>query len=197
VRIYEDTVSEPYSAWFGPRVVYEDRAVVITDWEQRGIPGLLQTEDYARAVVRACRPWDAPAVLEQTIKGRLERQDILSRDTPPKLWVVIAEGVLRQAVGGPSVMREQLDHLVKMSDSPQAVIQVLPFSASDAPGADGPAALFEFSDAPSVAYLEGWEAGRVVEDPKEVAGIATALSMIKSCALSPTDSRQLLAEIRG
>lgn len=197
VRIYEDTVAEPYSAWFGPRVVYEDRAVVITDWEQRGIPGLLQTEDYARAVVRACRPWDAPAVLEQTIKGRLERQDILSRDTPPKLWVVIAEGVLRQAVGGPNVMREQLDHLVKVSESPQAVIQVLPFSASDAPGADGPAALFEFSDAPSVAYLEGWEAGRVVEDPKEVAGIATALSMIKSCALSPTDSRQLLAEIRG
>jgi hypothetical protein len=136
-------------------------------------------------------------VLEQTIKARLERQDILSRDNPPKLWAVIAEGVLRQAVGGPNVMGQQLDHLVKMSDSPQAVIQVLPFTASDAPGADGPAALFEFSDAQPVAYLEGWEAGRVVEDPKEVAGIATALSMIKSCALSPADSRQLLAEIRG
>jgi transcriptional regulator with XRE-family HTH domain len=197
VRIYEDTVSEPYSAWFGPRVVYEDRATVITDWEQRGIPGLLQTEDYARAVIRACRPWDSPDALEQTIKARLERQDILSRDNPPKLWVVIAEGVLRQAVGGPHVMRDQLDHLVKMSESPQAVIQVLPFSASDAPGADGPAALFEFSDGPSVAYLEGWEAGRVVEDPKEVAAITTALSMIKSCALSPTNTRQLLGEIRG
>jgi transcriptional regulator with XRE-family HTH domain len=197
LRIYEDTVSEPYSAWFGPRVVYEDRAAVITDWEQRGIPGLLQTEDYARAVVRACRPWDSPDALEQTIKARLERQDILSRDNPPKLWVVIAEGVLRQAVGGPHVMRDQLDHLIKMSESPQAVIQVLPFSASDAPGADGPAALFEFSDGPSVAYLEGWEAGRVVEDPKEVAAISTALSMIKSCALSPTDTRQLLGEIRG
>lgn len=197
VRVYEDTVSEPYSAWFGPRVVYEDRATVITDWEQRGIPGLLQTEDYARAVVRACRPWDSHAVLEQVIKGRLERQDILTRDNPPKLWIVIAEGVLRQAVGGPHVMREQLDHLVKMSESPQAVIQILPFSASDAPGADGPAALFEFSDGPSVAYLEGWEAGRVVEDPKEVAAIGTALSMIKSCALSPTDTRQLLGEIRG
>jgi transcriptional regulator with XRE-family HTH domain len=195
-RIYEDTVSEPYSAWFGPRVVYEDRATVITDWEQRGIPGLLQTEDYARAVVRACRPWDAADALEQTIKARLERQDILTRDNPPKLWVVIAEGVLRQTVGGPHVMRDQLDHLIKMSESPQAVIQVLPFSASDAPGADGPAALFDFSDGPSVAYLEGWEAGRVVEDPKEVASITTALSMIKSCALSPTDTRQLLGEIR-
>jgi Domain of unknown function (DUF5753)/Helix-turn-helix domain len=197
LRVYEDTVAEPYWAWFGPRVVYEDRAAVITNWEQRGIPGLLQTEGYARAVVRACRPWDAPAVLEQTIKGRLERQDILSRDNPPKLWAVIAEGVLRQAVGGPAVMGEQIDHLVKMSESTQAVIQVLPFSASDAPGVDGPATFFEFSDAPSVAYLEGWGAGRVVEDPAEVASIATALNMIKGCALSPADSRQLLAEIRG
>jgi hypothetical protein len=196
VRVYEDTVAEPYSPWFGPRVVYEDRATIITNWEQRGVPGLLQTENYARAVVRACRPWHTPAVLEQTVKARLERQDILSRDNPPKSWVVIAEGVLRQAVGGPDVMNEQLDHLVKMSQSPQAVIQVLPFSASDAPGSDGPAALFEFSDAPSVAYLEGWEAGRVVEDPTEVAGIATALSMIKNCALSPADSRQLLTESR-
>jgi hypothetical protein len=197
MRVYKDTVAEPYPAWFGPRVVYEDRATVITIWEQRGIPGLLQTESYARAVVRACRPYDPPAELEQTVQLRLERQEILSRDNPPKLWVVIAEGVLRQAVGGPDVMYEQLDHLVKMSESPQAVIQILPFSASDAPGADGPAALFEFSDGPAVAYLEGWDAGRVVEDPKEVAGIATALSMIKGCALSPTDSRQLLGEIRG
>jgi transcriptional regulator with XRE-family HTH domain len=197
VRIYSDMVTEPYPAWFGPRVEYEDRAAVITDWEQRGIPGLLQTEAYARAVIRACRPYDAPAALEQTIRGRLERQDILVRENPPKLWAVISEGVLRQVVGGHHIMREQLDHLVTMSESPQAVIQVLPFSATDAPGADGPAALFEFADEPSVAYLEGWDAGRVVEDPKDVAQIATALSMIKSCALSPGDSQRLIAEIRG
>ena len=197
VRIYGDMVTEPYPAWFGPRVEYEDRAIAITDWEQRGIPGLLQTEAYARAVIRACRPYDLPEALEQTIRGRLERQDILSRDNPPKLWAVIAEGALRQVVGGDLVMREQLDHLITMSESPQAVVQVLPFSATDAPGADGPAALFEFEEEPSVAYLEGWEAGRVVEDPKAVAAIGTALSMIKSCALSPGDSRQLMAEIRG
>jgi hypothetical protein len=84
-----------------------------------------------------------------------------------------------------------------VSDSIQAVIQVLPFGVADSPGADGPAALFEFADgSPSVAYLEGWEGGRVVEDPKEVAGIATALSMIKGCSLSPGDSRQLMAEIK-
>lgn len=196
-RIYKDIVTEPYSAWFGPRVEYEDRAAAITDWEQRGIPGMLQTEEYARAVVRACRPYEPPEVVEGVIRGRLERQDILAREHPPRLWVVVAEGVLRQVVGGREVMAEQLDHLMKMSESPQAVIQVLPFSATDAPGADGPAALFEFDGQSPVAYLEGWEAGQVVEDPKEVAAIATALSMIKGCALSPGDSRQLIAEIRG
>jgi transcriptional regulator with XRE-family HTH domain len=197
-RIYADIVTEPYSAWFGPRVEYEDRAAVITDWEQRGIPGVFQTEQYARAVVRACRPYDSADAIENVVRGRLDRQEILTRDNPPKVWAVIAEGVLMQAVGGPQVMTEQLEHLIKVSDSTQAVIQVLPFSAADAPGADGPAALFEFADgSPSVAYLEGWEGGRVVEDPKEVAGIATALSMLKGCALSPGESRQLMTEIRG
>jgi transcriptional regulator with XRE-family HTH domain len=196
-RIYKDIVTEPYSPWFGPRVEYEDRATAITNWEQRGVPGLLQIEAYARAAVRACRPYMPPEALEQRVRARIERQDILARDRPPKLWVVVAEGVLRQVVGGRDVMAEQLDHLLKMSESPQAVIQVLPFSAADAPGADGPAALFEFENQPSVAYLEGWESGQVIEDPKEVASIATALSMIKGCALSPRDSRQLIAEIRG
>ncbi len=196
-RVYKDILTEPHPAWFGPRVEYEDRATVITDWEQRGIPGLLQTEAYARAVFRARRPYAPPEAIEQRVQARLERQDILARDRPPQLWGVVAEGVLRQLVGGHEVMAEQLDHLVNTSESSRAVIQVLPFSAVDAPGVDGPAALFEFENQPPVAYLEGWYAGQVVEDPGEVADIATALSMIKGCALSPTDSRQLIAEIRG
>jgi transcriptional regulator with XRE-family HTH domain len=196
-RIYKDIVTEPHPAWFGPRVEYEDRATVITDWEQRGIPGLLQTEAYARAVFRACHPYMRLETLEQRVQARLERQDILTRECPPKFWAVIDEGVLRHLVGGREVMAGQLNHLVTMSDSSRAVIQVLPFSAADAPGVDGPAALFEFEDQPSVAYLEGWYAGQVVEDPTEVADVASALSMIKGCALSPRDSLQLIAEIRG
>ena len=77
------------------------------------------------------------------------------------------------------------------------VLQVLPFVVSDAPGVDGPAALFEFDDSPPVAYLEGWGSGRVLKDPREVAAIATALSMIKGCALSPIDSAQLITKIRS
>jgi transcriptional regulator with XRE-family HTH domain len=197
VSIHRDLLAEPFPEWFGPRVQHEDAAESIHEWEMRGIPGLLQTEAYARAVFTSYRPYDAPEAIETDVRARLDRQDILAREHPPKLWVVISEGVLRHMVGGPKVMHEQLDHLVSLASSQWVVLQVFPFSAGDAPGANGPAALFEFEDKPTVAYLEGWDTGRVIEDPKSVAGIMTAISMIKSCALSPRDSVQLIGEIRG
>jgi len=94
-------------------------------------------------------------------------------------------------------MREQLGHLLSLADAQGIVLQVLPFAVSDAPGVDGPAVLFESDDSPPVAYLEGWGSGRVLKDPREVAVIATALSMIKGCALSPIDSAQLMTKIRS
>jgi transcriptional regulator with XRE-family HTH domain len=196
-RLYDGMIAEGHPSWFGPRVLLEDRAACVHEWEMRGIPGLLQTRAYASAVIRACRPYDAEDKLEQDTTARIERQNILTRDDPPKLWVVLGEGVLRQAVGGARVMREQLDHLLRLADAQGIVLQVLPFAVSDAPGVDGPAALFEFIESPPVAYLEGWGSGRVIKDPKEVVTIATALSMIKGCALSPIDSAQLITEIRS
>ncbi len=196
-RMYDGMVAESYPSWFGPRVLFEDKARCIHEWEMRGIPGLLQTPSYASAVIRACRPYDTKEDLERDAAARIERQNILTGDDPPKLWVVLGEGVIRQAVGGVRVMREQLDHLLCLAEVQGIVLQVLPFAVSDAPGVDGPAALFEFDDSPPVAYLEGWGSGRVEKDPKEVAAIATALSMIKGCALSPIDSAQLMTTIRS
>ena len=196
-RLYDGMIAESYPSWFGPRVLFEDKANCVHEWEMRGVPGLLQTRSYASAVIRTCRPYDPEEKLEQDAAARVERQNILTRDDPPKLWVVLGEGVLRQAVGGIRVMREQLDHLLSLAEAQGIVLQVLPFAVSDAPGVDGPAALFEFDDAAPVAYLEGWGSGRVIKDQREVAVIATALSMIKGCALSPIDSAQLMTEIRS
>ncbi len=97
-RVYQDILTEPHPAWFGPRVEFEDRATVITNWEQRAIPGLLQTEAYARADIRACQPYMPPEVLEQRVQARIERQDIFAREHPSKLWAILTEGVLRQLV---------------------------------------------------------------------------------------------------
>ena len=196
-RLYDGMVAESYPSWFGPRVLLEDKATCVHEWEMRGVPGLLQTRSYASAVIRACRPYDAEEKLEHDAAARIERQNILTRDDPPRLWVVLSEGVLRQVVGSASVMREQLDHLLALTEAQGIVLQVLPFAVSDAPGVDGPVALFECDDSPPVAYLEGWGSGRVLKDPREVAAIATALSMIKGCALSPIDSAQLMTKIRS
>jgi transcriptional regulator with XRE-family HTH domain len=196
-RLYDGMVAESHPSWFGPRVLLEDKAAFIHEWEIRGIPGLLQTRAYASAVIRACRPYDPHEDLEREASARIGRQSIIARDDPPRLWVVLGEGVLRQAVGGARVMREQIDHLISVAELQGIVIQVLPFSVSDAPGVDGPAALFEFEDSSPAAYLEGWGSGRIVKDPKEVAAIATAINMIKGCALSPIDSARLMTTIRS
>lgn len=195
-RLFDGMIAESYS-WFGPRIVLEDKATCIHEWEMRGIPGLLQTRAYANAVIRACRPYDPEEDLERDAASRIERQSILARDNPPRLWVVLGEGVLRQVVGGARVMRDQLDHLLRLTEVQGIVLQVLSFAVRDAPGVDGPAALFEFDGSIPVVFLEGWGSGRVIKDSKEVATIATALNMIKGCGLSPIESARLITEIRS
>jgi transcriptional regulator with XRE-family HTH domain len=116
-RLYDGMISESYPSWFGPRVLLEEKAARIHEWEMRGIPGLLQTRSYAGAVIRACRPYDAGEELERDAAARIERQGILAREDPPRLWVVLSEGVLRQAVGGARVMREQLGHLLGLAEA--------------------------------------------------------------------------------
>lgn len=196
-RVYEDVVAEPYPAWFGPRVVYENKATTITQFEHRAVPGLHQTRDYARATFRALKPYVTVEVIEKDVDARMERQDILTRDDPPRLWSVIGEGALRQVVGSVPVTVTQLGHLLEVSEAPNVVLQILPFTATDAPCHNGPAVLFEFDDEPTVAYLEGWSAGQVLDAPKDVAEIGTALKMIMGSALSPTDTRAYIANIRG
>jgi transcriptional regulator with XRE-family HTH domain len=197
-RIYEDVVAESYPAFFGPRVIHENKASVITEFELRAVPGLYQTRDYARATFHAGKPYAAVEVIEKDVDARMERQDILERETPPRLWTIIGEGALRQVVGSVETTLAQLDHLADMSEHPNVVLQVLPFTAADAPAQNGPAVLFEFSDGnPPVAYLEGWSAGQVVDDPRDVAEISTALRMITAGALSPNDTRAYLAKIKG
>lgn len=196
-RFHRLTLLETFPEWFASRMVYEEQATVITEWEMRVIPGLLQTRAYAEAVIRNGMPFATEAELTRDIDARIERQQILDRDDPPQLWVLLAEGPLHQLVGGRVVMRAQLDHVIAMADSPKCVLQVLPFTAIDAPMLEGPATFFEFQSNAPVAYLEGWNAGWVVEERNQVADVSTRLNMVKGCALSPAESKNLMAEIRS
>ncbi len=195
-RVYEDVVAEPYPAFFGPNVIYENKAVSITNFEMRAIPGLFQTREYARATFRAYKPYATTEAIEADVDARMDRQEILIREKPPRLWSVISEGALHLVVGSVGTTGAQLDHLLAVCDMPNVVLQVLPFNAPDAPVHNGPAVLFEFEDEPPVCYLDGWGSGRVADDPREVAELSMALKMISGCALSPSGTRARIAEIR-
>ena len=196
-RLQELVVREAYPSWFAPVVGFEREAVRLHGWELGAVPGLLQTEDYARAVIRAGRPQDTAEAVDRTVAARMERQEALNGDSTPMLWYVLGEGALRHQAGGADVMAAQLDKLITKAGEPGIVIQVLPFTATDHAGADGPISVYEFADAPTVAYTECYGGGRIVEAHDEVADLMTVVSVIRASALSPPESARLMREIRS
>jgi transcriptional regulator with XRE-family HTH domain len=188
---------EAWPSYFAPVIDFENQAVRIHEWELRVVPGLLQTGDYARSVIRAGKPRIAQVELDRRVDARLDRQRILERDNPPMYWTVISEGALRQLIGSPSMMAEQLDKIIEVERSPDIVIQVLPFTAYDHPGTDGPIKVFDLPDITSVSYMECNGGGMITETPEAVADIMTTLNMIRAAALPPRESMALLRQIRS
>jgi len=194
--LHELVAREAYPAFFAPVVPFEREAVRIHGWELGAIPGLLQTEDYARSLIRVSRPMDSDTAVDRLVAARIERQAILTRDNPPMLWYVIDEGVLRHLTGGPAVMGAQLDRVIEAAGTPGIVIQVLPFTADHA-GTDGPISIYEFAGAPAVCYTECYSGGRIVEGHAEAAELTTVMSMLRASALPPRESRELIRRIRS
>ncbi len=196
MTLYELVAREAYPAFFAPVVPFERQAVRIHGWELGAVPGLLQTEAYAQALISISRPMDTPDGIGRLVAARLGRQVILAGEHPPVLWYVIDEAVLRRLVGGPAVMGPQLDALLTAAGTPGIVIQVLPLE-DDNPGTDGPVSVYEFAAAPAVAYTECYAGGRIVEAPDEVVELVTVISMLRASALPPRESRELIGQIRS
>jgi transcriptional regulator with XRE-family HTH domain len=197
VRWHEIAKRTAYPPFFAPVLPFEQEAERIHGWELGSVPGLLQTEDYARALIRATRPQDSADAVERLVAARLDRQEILHGDNAPRLWYVLDEGVLRRIVGNDELMAVQLDRLITGARTSGTMLQVVPFTAGDHAGTDGPITLYEFVDRASVIYAECNRGGRIVEDPAEVADMITTLNMIRASALSPRDTLDLLSEIRS
>lgn len=195
--LQELVAREAWPSYFAPVIDSETHATQVHEWEQRVVPGLMQTGDYARSVIRAGQPRISPDELERKVESRLERQAIFAREAGrPMYWVVVHEGVLRHVVGSPEIMRAQLGRLIDAADSPDILIQVLPYSASDHPGTDGPILVFDFADAPSSGYTECNGGGMIIEQAGQVAGLVTSMNLIRAAALSPRESRQYIVKIR-
>jgi transcriptional regulator with XRE-family HTH domain len=148
--------SDVLETWFEAYVGLEEAATGIRAYEIQFVPGLLQTEDYARAVTLLGHA-NAPAdEIERRVKLRMARQGLLTGSQPPHLWVVLDEAVLRRSVGRPGVMRGQLKHLMEATEWPNVTIQIVPFLAGGHAAAGGPFSILRFAefDLPDVVYLE-------------------------------------------
>jgi transcriptional regulator with XRE-family HTH domain len=187
-------------AWFGVHVSLETAATHIRSYESAVAPGLLQTPEYARAVLERGLPRISPDVLERRVHLRTTRQELLKREDPaaPQLWAVLDETVLRRPAGSPKVMRGQIDHLLEMADLPNVTLQVCPFEAGLHPGAFGPFTIFRFEipELPDVVCTDSLSRASYGEDRDEVALFREALGEMSVYALSKEDTKTFLGEIR-
>jgi transcriptional regulator with XRE-family HTH domain len=174
----------------------EAEARTIRTYEQELVPGLLQTPDYARAVVRASRPTDTSEEIDRRVEIRLERQEVLVRTDPPppRFNVVLSEGALRRPVGGYDVMRMQLEYLMQPRDRANVTVQVLPFDAGVHPSMMAPFTMITFSDPDDlgVVNVENATGALFLEEPAELRFYDEIYSALQISALSADDSQAFL-----
>ncbi|MES4905743.1 MULTISPECIES: helix-turn-helix transcriptional regulator [unclassified Streptomyces] len=183
-----------YPEWFVPYVQLEQQATSILDYSATLIMGMLQTEEYARAVFRAVHPRESADKIEAMIERRLRRREVMEKDTPPLLWCVLDESCPRRMVGGAGVMRAQLAHLAEAAESPHITIQMLPFS-SGAPTRHMPFTLLKFEDEPSLLYVENPVSGHVIDSRSVVEGSEVAYDRLRADALSPEASIAMIRNV--
>ncbi len=192
-RLWPLVSQEALPRWFRPFAEVEREATGIRAWEPLLIPGLLQTADYARALLAGCRPGDSREAVEQQVTARMERQQLLGRPDPPLMWTIISEAALRNPVGGPEILAGQLARLAVFADEfPKIIIQVVPQNAGSHPGLEGPMFLVARRGQPDVAYLEVQGRGHLVESGEEVAWYGLLYDVLRAVALPPDKSRDMI-----
>ncbi|MGP4115062.1 helix-turn-helix domain-containing protein [Streptomyces sp. 4N509B] len=175
----------------------ESGAVALSNYQPMLVPGLLQTEDYARSVIAQMRMDLTPPQVEDLVTIRLERQHTrLSGANPTKLWAILDEAVLHRTIGSPTVMANQLDHLITASDQPNITVQLLPFSLGAHPGLYGPFVILTFpAHTPDLVWLENPRNSVYLEASTDVDNYWEIFDHLRACALSPSDTRTRFAEM--
>jgi len=190
---YHDVVP----AWFEIYIGLEGDAASISVYESQLVHGLLQTADYARHVIRAEAPQSPDEEVNRMVSLRLDRQSRLTGENPPRLWVILDEAVLRRTIGGPAVMRRQLEWLRKQSELPNVTIQALPFSVGAHAGLGSTFSILGFPDSGDheVVYIEEAAGSLYLERPSEIRRYRVKLDYLMASALSPEESIQMISSI--
>jgi transcriptional regulator with XRE-family HTH domain len=192
-HVYRDVLP----SWFSGYVSLETGATTLRTYEPHYVTGLLQTRPYARAVLRGGFAGGSEEHLERRVDLRLRRQGLLERPEAPTLWVVLEEAVLHRVVGGPEVMREQIDRLLEVSELEHVSVDVVPFTAGAHVGACAPFTYFRFKEPelPDIVYSEILSGAMYLDQRSDVAAHLEAHNRM-SLLTSDTDSRALLNRMR-
>ncbi len=194
-RMWDFLRRELYPSWLRPWIEAEREARTLKSWEPLVVPGLLQTADYARELIRV-QPGTTEERIEEQVAARLERQAILDRDEPPLLWVLLGESVLRHyQVGSPTTMRAQLQTLIEAAERPHVTVQVVPLSAGMHPGNVGAFAIASYDGTPDVVYLDSARSGQVTDRAEDVQAMTDMYDAIRAQALPADASLDLITKV--
>lgn len=186
-----------HPAWFRDYARLEASAVEINFFSMVTVPGLLQTEDYARVTFTVRQPLWAEEIIDQRVAARMARQELLTGWPPPIVTAVIDEAVLRRDIGGRKVQKDQLRHLLHVGRLRSTTLQVLPLGCDENPGVDGPFVLLTPRGKSPVAYLEVQGTSHLITEPEEVRMLAARYGAIRGQALTPRESLALMQELLG
>ncbi|MFE7664605.1 helix-turn-helix domain-containing protein [Streptomyces celluloflavus] len=181
-----------HPSWFAPYLNLERKASRILDYSSNLMLGLLQTEDYARAIFSAYFSQEQSKAIEGKVAARLRRSEVFERDSPPLLWAILNEACLRTVVGCAEVMAGQLEYLVDAATSPHITIQVMPFSAGAPAASTKPFTVLRFTDSPTVLYTETRVGGKMHDSAKTVTAALDDYDLLRAHALSPDRSLTLI-----
>ena len=181
--------------WFGPFIDVEAQITAKREWECMVVPGLLQTADYMRALAHALRPQATDEQVQRDIDIRMRRQEILRREDPPTVWAIIDENVFRRSPADAETMREQLSHLVEMTELPHVIIQILPYEAGLHAGHNGSFEILERADTDGIVWAENHTGGRFFDAEDDVSEYTRVYDHLRATALSPPASRKLIASL--
>ncbi|NML50120.1 helix-turn-helix domain-containing protein [Streptomyces sp. R302] len=178
-------------SWFQEFAEMEAQAAYISTYQSQMVYGLLQTEAYARAVLSV----EQTDRLEELLAARMERQRILRREHPPVLCVVLDEAMLHREIGGPEVMRAQLEHLLSFAHEPWVQIQVLPNEVGEHPGLLGSFTLLRFDKDPDLFYCESYDSGHMTANSCVIRERSVGYARLQAMAASPKGSAELIARV--
>ena len=190
LQSFPSELPEPYTTY----ISFEGEAQSLLNYECLFIPGLLQTEDYARAALQRGMPTATKDEIARLVEARMSRQGVLTRESPLRLWAIVDEAALHRPVGGPSAMKAQLEHLAEAAELPQVTLQALPYAVGGHPGMPGSFVILQYADAGigDVVYIETQAGDLFLESDTDLSRFGAIFEHLRALALPPDESVALI-----